>query len=74
MKLNNNQQAFFALVKAGLWEKDVSLSRFGEIDFSEIMRIAEEQAVIGLVTAGLEHVIDAIVPQEILLQLIGQSL
>ena len=74
MKLNNNQQAFFALVKAGLWEQEVRLSEFGEIDFSEVMRLAENQSVIGLVTAGLEHVVDVKVPQTDLLQFIGQSL
>ena len=33
MRLDKNQQAFFALVKAGLWEKDVRLLPFGNIDF-----------------------------------------
>ena len=74
MKLNNNQQAFFALVKAGLWEEAARISRFERVDYSEVLRIAEEQAVVGLVTAGLEHVIDLNVPKENLLQFIGQSL
>lgn len=74
MRLNINQQALFALVKAGLWEQDARLSQFDGIDFSEVMRLAEEQSVVGLVTAGLEHVADVKVPQEKLLQFIGQSL
>ena len=70
----NNQVAFLALVRAGLWEKDVELREYGTTDFDEIMRLAEEQNVIGLVTAGLEHVRDVKVPQEVLLQFIGQTL
>lgn len=74
MRPNNNLKAFFALLQAGLWEKDILLSQFGEVDYKEIMRLAEEQSVVGLVTPGLEHVKDVKVPQEWLLQFIGQSL
>ena len=35
--LDNNIQAFFELLKAGLWEKDARLSQFNEIDYSAIM-------------------------------------
>lgn len=69
------QQTFFLkLLKAGLWEKEVQLSQYGEIDYSAIMQMAEEQSVIGLVTAGLEHVVDVKVPQEWILQFIGSTL
>lgn len=71
---NNTNDAILALVRAGLWEKEVRLSAFDKIDYDEIMRLAEEQNVIGLVTAGLEHVNDVKVPQEVLLQFIGQTL
>ena len=71
---DNTQEVFFALVRAGLWEKDVELRKYETTDFDEIMRLAEEQSVVGLVTAGLEHVKDVKVPQEDLLQFIGQSL
>lgn len=74
MMLDNNTRAFFALVKAGLWEQKVRLSQFGQIDFDVVFRLAEEQSVVGLVTAGIEHVIDVKVPQEIVLQFIGSSL
>ena len=70
----NNQKTFLALARAGLWEKDVELREFWPTDFDEIMRLAEEQNVVGLVTAGLEHVQDVKVPQEVLLQFIGQTL
>ena len=74
MRLDNNQQAFFALVKAGLWEREVRLSEYEDIDFSEVYRLAEEQSVIGLVVAGLEHVTDIKIPKSILLTFIGNTL
>lgn len=74
MFTNNNTQAFFALVKAGLWEQNVRLSGFDIIDFGEVLNFAEEQSVVGLVAAGLEHVVDIKVPKEDLLQFVGQTL
>lgn len=74
MKLDSKQQAFFALVEAGLWEKDVQLSTYNKIDYQEVNRLAEEQAAIGLVAAGMEHVTDVKVPKEDILQFAGQVL
>lgn len=71
---NINQKAFFALLQAGLWEKDVELRKFGTTDFEEIMRLAEEQSVVGLITAGMERATDKSVPKAELLQFIGQTL
>lgn len=70
----NNQKAFFTLLKAGLWESEAQLIQFGKLDYSAIMQQAEEQSVVGLVTVGLEHVMDVKVPQEWLLQFIGSTL
>lgn len=69
-----NTKVFFALLRAGLWEKDVNLSEYREIDFQGLYDLAEEQAVVGLVTAGLEHVVDIKVPKEFVLQFVGQTL
>ena len=71
---DNNQLAFFELVRAGLWEKEARLLQFGNIDYASILQLAEEQAVVGLVTAGLEHVVDVKVPQEDVLPFIGSAL
>ncbi len=71
---NKNINAFLDLVRAGLWEKDIRLEQYGKIDFEEIYRLAGEQSVVGLVTAGFEHIQDVKVPQEIVLQCIGESL
>lgn len=74
MSLDKNQEAFFELVRAGLWEKEARLSQFDKIDYAAIMRLAEEQSVVGLVTAGLEQVKDSKVPQKWTLQFIGGTL
>lgn len=72
--VNNNQQAFFELLRAGLWEKEARLSAFDGVDYVAILRLAEEQSVIGLVAAGLEHVQDVKVPQEVALTFAGATL
>ena len=58
MKRNNTIDAFYALIKAGLWEENVSLASYGTIDFNQIYQLAQEQSVEGLIAAGLEHVKD----------------
>lgn len=73
-QVNNNQKAFFALVRAGLWEKDIRLSQSGQIDFGEVYRLAEAQSVVGLVTAGLDHISDTKPPKASILSFIGTSL
>ena len=65
---------FFELVRAGLWGKVVQLSPYGDIDFSEIRKLAEEQSVVGLVAAGLEHVEDHKPGKKDVLPFIGQAL
>lgn len=74
MSFDNNQQAFFEILRAGLWEIEAKLSQFDNIDYAVILQMAEEQSVVGLVTAGLEQVKDTKVPQEWLLQFIGSTL
>ena len=50
--------AFFALLRAGLWEQSVRLLPFEPLDFDALYNLAEEQSVVGLIAAGLEHVED----------------
>lgn len=71
---NQTEEIFFELVRAGLWEKEVRLAPYGEVDYSEVLRLAEEQSVVGLVAAGLEKVVDMRVPQSVALQFVGQTL
>ena len=66
-----NINAFLELIRAGLWEKDSRLTSFGEIDFMGLYELAQEQAVIGLIAAGLEHVVDIKIPQQMALSTAG---
>ena len=74
MGRNSSQQAFFELVRAGLWEKEARLAQYSVIDFSSIMKLAENQSLVGLIAAGLEHVSDVKVPKEDVLLFVGQTL
>jgi len=71
---STDTEVFFELLRAGLWESEAQLLQYGEVDYNEVMRVAEEQSVMGLVTAGMEHVKDVRVPQDVSLQFIGQTL
>lgn len=70
---NNNIAAFFALLQAGLWEKEVQLLPYGEVDFQAILDLAEEQSVVGLLAAGIEHVVDKRPLKKDVLQFIGRT-
>lgn len=70
--MDKNQQAFFALLRAGLWEKEAQLAPYGEIDFSAVLDLAEEQSVVGLLAAGIEHVVDKKPQKRDVLQFIGR--
>lgn len=74
MRFTNNHQAFFSLVKAGLWEKDIQLKPLGEIDFSVVLKLSEEQSLVGLIAGGLEHVTDIKAPKPVALQFIGTAI
>ena len=74
LQKDRNTRGFLALLRAGLWEEDVKLLPYREIDFSVVQQLAEEQSVVGLVSAGMEHVVDTKIPKQDLLQFIGQTL
>ena len=70
--MDNNQRAFFALLRSGLWEQGVQVQRYEPLDFDCLYRLAEEQTVIGLVGAGLEHVEDRKVTKPEAIQFLKQ--
>ena len=70
----NTDRTFFALLKAGLWEQKVETQDFGNIDYAQILQYATEQSVVGMIAAGIEHVVDVKVPQVWVLQFIGSTL
>ena len=70
----NSLHSFLALLRAGLWEQEVSLSPYGDIDFEEVYKLAFEQSVIGIVAAGLEHVVDLQIPEDVRYLFLGDVL
>lgn len=73
-EINNSTEAFFALLRAGLWEQDVRLLPFGEIDLAKIHQLAEEQSLVGIVAAGIEHVVDVKFAKDAILRFIGHTI
>lgn len=77
MKQDTVLQAFFSLLKEGLWENkmvhDSCLMShdFLNVDWDEVYRLASEQSVLGVVLAGIETS-KVRPPQELLLQWIGE--
>ena len=57
-RLSKQVNAFFALLRAGLWEQGVRLLPLEPLDFTTLYDLADEQSVVGLLAAGLEHVED----------------
>lgn len=73
-KLEKNNNVFFALLRAGLWEKEVHLTPYGEIDIGTVLQLAEKQSVVGLIAAGIEHIADARPAKRDVLQFIGRTI
>lgn len=71
-----NINIFFTLVRIGLWAdvetSDLGIQGFTEsVDWEGVYQLAEEQSVIGVVLAGIEHS-NVKPPKELLLQWIGE--
>ena len=75
MMMQKETEVFFSLLRAGLWK---GLNNYGAslmipttVDWEKVYQLAEEQSVIGIVLAGIEH--SNVMPhQELLLQWIGE--
>ena len=73
MRDDKGHTVFFELLRAGLWEKAVQLHYYGEIDFDDVFRLADEQSVVGLVAAGIEHVVDTKPQKKNVVPFIGRT-
>ena len=73
MKRDNTIDALFTLVRVGLWEREVNLSDYREINYAKLYNLSDEQGVIGLVAAGVE-LMSVNLPLEIKLQIVGSTL
>jgi hypothetical protein len=74
MRIGNTSHIFIDLLRGGLWEQEVRLEGYDEIDFSKVYQIAEEQSVTGIIAAGLDYVRGIKVPKEDALIFVGAAL
>ena len=74
VKKDKSSLAFFALLRAGLWENEARLSCYVGVDFEKICDLSRGQSVLGLIAAGFEHVTDVKVPKDIALTVAGEML
>ena len=71
-KTTYNYSTFFILLRAGLWGyRNLDVRINVSTDWNEVYELAQEQSVLGLVLAGLEH-FDIKPPKVLLLQWIGE--
>ena len=62
--MDGNILAFISLLRAGIWETGTSPKAFDNVDFGMVYKLAQEQSVVGLVAAGLEHVGNLTIPKQ----------
>lgn len=77
MKFSNTQEQFFELIKAGLFpDKEARILEHGSsVDWRGLYCLAEEQAVMGLIAAGIENLPTSERPaKEVALQFAGQTI
>ena len=77
MKFSNTQEQFFELIRAGLFpDKEARILEHGSsVDWRGLYCLAEEQAVMGLIAAGIENLPTSERPaKELALQFAGQTI
>ncbi len=68
-----NREVFFALIRAGLWDNYESVCGEGlSVNGSDMLRLAEEQSVMGLMAAGIEKLTAFSIPLTEKLTLLGK--
>ena len=77
MNWNENELAFFTLLRAGLWNQESKHFPFPNAAFPRVFLLAEEQSVVGLIAAGIEWFsvqdLNFKIPKEDALQFIGRT-
>lgn len=74
MEKNSNETVFIKLLRAGLWERNIQHFSTDGLDLKMVYQLSEEQSVVGLVAAGIEHVLDVKLPTEGVLLFVGYAL
>lgn len=65
---------FLKLVKAGLWERDIDLSIQEEAQITNLILLSEEQAIVGLIAAGIDHLRNTQIKKDVILSCVGKTL
>ena len=74
MKETDITTVFFALLRAGLWEEEVRLSAYSPIHLDALFKMADEQSVVGIVAAGINHVADMHFPKQEVMPFVGHMI
>lgn len=77
MTFTTTEHFFLELLRVGLWEREALLSQHNCLDFGKVFKLAEEQAVSGILIQSLEKNLTKLKErpsQELLLQEIGNNL
>lgn len=74
LKRDITEEAFFALLRAGLWEKDFDVSIHGMVDYTKIYTLAKGQTVVGIIAAGMEHMQGVDIPKHFKFLFAGRSM
>lgn len=75
--MDKNVNAFYCLLRAGLWESENQFSVIDDFDYQNLYKLAEDQSVLGLILSGVEQYRNITasvngIPQSFLLQWIGE--
>lgn len=70
----NSITSFFSLIRAGLWETEVQSTDINGCELSQLYQLAQEQCVVGLIAAGLEHITDRRFSKIETLSIVGEAL
>lgn len=71
---NKTLRLFFIWLCTGLGEKGVRLASMDSVCFEEVYRLASQQAVVGLLAAGLDYASDVKTPKEVTMKIMSTVL
>lgn len=62
------------MIRAGLWETEAQSTDINGCELSQLYQLAQEQCVVGLIAAGLEHITDRRFSKIETLSIVGEAL
>lgn len=71
---NSAIDAFFRILRAGLWDEEVRHFPYDHFEITEVLHLAREQSVVGLIAAGIDNLKDVHIRNEEIFTIIGLTL